>query len=73
MPIITEDSHQLKIVLEQLQISASTPEAKPDQLDVSIHANCPGTISVKVDVAKILTDVLDLVEIHDRLIGQGIF
>jgi len=72
-PIIFEDSHGLRLTLAGLQLKASTPEGHPSDLNLSLHANSPGRVVVQLDVAKILTDVLDLVEIQDRLIGQGIF
>lgn len=73
LPLFFDDAHELSVLLDKLNLSISTPRGYPNQLDLSLHADTPGSISVKVDVSKLLTDALDLVEIENRLINQGLF
>ena len=73
-PLLFQDIHELSVMINQLQVTASSPSSSPDQLEVSLKAGsyC-GKIDLKLDITTILTDVLDLVELKDRVWGQGIF
>jgi len=73
-PLLFTDSHELSVALSQLTVTALSP--KDDELEIMLKATHPsgaGKVNVKLDIAKILTDVLDIVELQNRVFGQGIF
>ena len=66
--------HELSVMLNQLHVTATSPTASPEQLEISLKAGSyGGKIDLKLDITTILTDVLELVELNDRVWGQGIF
>jgi len=73
-PLIFSDAHALAVLFTQLRVTASKPKDKPDTIEVMIkNTGGVGKVNVTLDIAKILTDVLDLVELQNRLWGQGVF
>jgi len=75
VPLLFSDKNELSVRFNDLNVTASTPNGRPHQLEVVVKTdgtNEVGRINVKLDVATILTDVLDIVELQERLWGQGI-
>jgi hypothetical protein len=75
VPLLFSDKNELSVRFNDLNVAASTPNGRPHQLEVVVKTdgtNEVGRINVKLDVATILTDVLDIVELQERLWGQGI-
>jgi hypothetical protein len=71
-PLLFTDSHELSILLDQLVITALSP--KPDQLEFRLRAGAKGSagkVNLNIDIANILTDVLDILELQSRVWGQG--
>ena len=71
-PILFEDEHEASLIINQLQVTASSPAAAPEELNVSLKSasyGAAGKIDLKLDITTILTDVLDLVEMSENVVS----
>ena len=69
---VFEDEHEASLIINQLQVTASSPAAAPEELNVSLKSasyGAAGKIDLKLDITTILTDVLDLVEMSENVVS----
>ena len=72
-PLLT-GGHDLGVQLLQLQVSALAPPGQRDALELRvrpIEAGAAGKVALKQDLATILTDILDVLELQSRVRAKG--
>jgi hypothetical protein len=74
-PMLFDDVHDLKVLFTKLQVTAAPPpEGKDSDIVLSVNmVEGLGKVNIKLDIAKILTDALDLVELQNMQWGQGVY
>ena len=71
-PLLT-GGHDLGVQLLQLQVSALAPPGQRDALELRvrpIEAGAAGKVALKLDLATILTDILDVARAAEPGLGQ---